>query len=186
MGRSMTIRSGGQTGVDRAALDAALAAGLPYAGWCPKEGWAEDLPSPPGLLVAYPHLKPTPLADPAQRTEWSWDFGERSGTLAISNFVDDGHLPVLNVSGTMTIPGELGNNVTNKFSGPLLGTLGSQNNFNESSYQPLPTIEGSAVGSFAANGNDKAAGVIGNFNVGNEYYKASGIFGAGRAAAPSQ
>ena len=30
----------------------------------------------------------------------------------------------------MTIPGELGNNVTNKFSGPLLGTLGSQNNFN--------------------------------------------------------
>ena len=71
MGRSMTIRSGGQTGVDRAALDAALAAGLPYAGWCPKEGWAEDLPSPPGLLVAYPHFKPTPLADPAQRTEWN-------------------------------------------------------------------------------------------------------------------
>ena len=48
--------------IDRAALDAALAAGLPYAGWCPKKGWAEDLPSPQGLLAAYPHLKPTPLA----------------------------------------------------------------------------------------------------------------------------
>jgi len=32
------IRSGGQTGVDRAALDAAIAVGLPYEGWCPKNG----------------------------------------------------------------------------------------------------------------------------------------------------
>jgi hypothetical protein len=71
MGRSVTIRSGGQTGVDRAALDAAIAAGLSYTGWCPKGGWAEDLPHPPGLLAAYPNLRPTPLADPAQRTEWN-------------------------------------------------------------------------------------------------------------------
>jgi hypothetical protein len=71
MGRSVTIRSGGQTGVDRAALDSAIAAGLPYAGWCPKGGWAEDMPHPPGLLAAYPNLQPTPLADPVQRTEWN-------------------------------------------------------------------------------------------------------------------
>ena len=43
------IVSGGQTGVDRAALDAAIAAGLPYRGWCPKGGWAEDMPAPLGL-----------------------------------------------------------------------------------------------------------------------------------------
>ncbi len=71
MGRSVTIRSGGQTGVDRAALDAAIAAGLPYAGWCPNGGWAEDMSHPPGLLAAYPQLQPTPLAAPAQRTEWN-------------------------------------------------------------------------------------------------------------------
>jgi hypothetical protein len=65
------IRSGGQTGVDRAALDAAILAGLPYEGWCPKGGWAEDLPNPPGLLASYPGLTETPDPEPAQRTEWN-------------------------------------------------------------------------------------------------------------------
>lgn len=36
------IVSGGQTGVDRAALDAALALGVPCGGWCPKGRLAED------------------------------------------------------------------------------------------------------------------------------------------------
>jgi len=34
--------SGGQTGVDRAALDAALEHGFPCGGWCPKGRLAED------------------------------------------------------------------------------------------------------------------------------------------------
>jgi len=40
----MTIRivSGGQTGVDRAALDVALDHGIPCGGWCPRERQAED------------------------------------------------------------------------------------------------------------------------------------------------
>ncbi len=67
----MDILSGGQTGVDRAALDAAIEKGLAYGGWCPKGGLAEDLPDPPGLLALYPNLRETPLADPAQRTEWN-------------------------------------------------------------------------------------------------------------------
>ncbi len=67
----MKIISGGQTGVDRAALDAAIELGIPYAGWCPKGGWAEDLPHPPGLLARYDRLSQTPLADPIQRTEWN-------------------------------------------------------------------------------------------------------------------
>jgi hypothetical protein len=63
------IRSGGQTGVDRAALDAAIAAGHAYQGWCPKGGWAEDFGAPPGLLTKYPGLRETSDADPAQRSE---------------------------------------------------------------------------------------------------------------------
>ena len=36
------IVSGGQTGADRGALDAALALGIPHGGWCPKGRIAED------------------------------------------------------------------------------------------------------------------------------------------------
>ena len=67
----LVIVTGGQSGVDRAALDVALALSIPYAGFCPRGGWAEDLPEPPGLLAHYPLLVETPLADPAQRTEWN-------------------------------------------------------------------------------------------------------------------
>ena len=38
----ITIVSGGQTGVDRGALDAALALGNPCGGWCPDGRIAED------------------------------------------------------------------------------------------------------------------------------------------------
>jgi len=68
MALQITILSGGQSGVDRAALDAAIEKGLDYRGWCPKGGWAEDLAEPPGLLARYPHLRETPGADPAERT----------------------------------------------------------------------------------------------------------------------
>ena len=37
-----TLISGGQTGVDRAALDSARKFGLDCGGYCPKERWAED------------------------------------------------------------------------------------------------------------------------------------------------
>ncbi len=38
------IVSGGQTGVDRGALDAAIACNVPHGGWCPKGRLAEDGP----------------------------------------------------------------------------------------------------------------------------------------------
>ncbi|MGH8507282.1 MAG: putative molybdenum carrier protein [Gammaproteobacteria bacterium] len=42
----MRILSGGQTGVDRAALDTALQLGIPCGGWCPRGRRAEDGPIP--------------------------------------------------------------------------------------------------------------------------------------------
>jgi hypothetical protein len=69
--RTITIVSGGQTGVDRAALDVAIEFGLPYRGWCPKVGWAEDMPNPPGVLMLYPNLREMSDSDPRQRTEWN-------------------------------------------------------------------------------------------------------------------
>ena len=55
--------SGGQTGVDRAALDAALGAGFPCGGWCPKGRKAEDGPIP----ERYP-LRETPSDAYIERT----------------------------------------------------------------------------------------------------------------------
>ncbi|MAF96422.1 MAG: molybdenum cofactor carrier [Rhodospirillaceae bacterium] len=46
------IVSGGQTGGDRAALDAALALGIPCGGWCPKGRRAEDGAIPERYPVA--------------------------------------------------------------------------------------------------------------------------------------
>jgi len=40
------IISGGQTGVDRGALDAAIELGLEHGGWCPRGRRAEDGPIP--------------------------------------------------------------------------------------------------------------------------------------------
>ena len=80
---SMKISSGGQSGVDRAALDVAIERGIDWGGWCPKGGWAEDYPQPPGLLVKYPLLKETELAHPLQRTEWN--VRDSNATLILTN-----------------------------------------------------------------------------------------------------
>jgi hypothetical protein len=57
------IVSGGQTGVDRAALDVALELGLPCGGWCPMGRRAED-----GVIPARYPLRETGSANYAERT----------------------------------------------------------------------------------------------------------------------
>jgi len=71
------ILSGGQTGVDRAALDAALARGVSVGGWCPQERRAED-----GLIPDRYPLRETPSTDYAQRT--AWNVRDSDGTLIIA------------------------------------------------------------------------------------------------------
>lgn len=72
------IVSGGQTGVDRAALDFALANGIEHAGWCPKGRRAED-----GVLDEKYNLHETPRRDYRQRTRWN--VRDSDGTLIIVN-----------------------------------------------------------------------------------------------------
>jgi len=75
--RLRKIVSGGQTGVDRAALDAALAHDVPVGGWCPKGRRAEDGPIPERYL-----LKETPSEAYEQRT--AWNVRDSDSTLIIT------------------------------------------------------------------------------------------------------
>ena len=65
------IRTGGQSGIDRAAMDYAKENEIPLCGWCPRGGWAEDYPESPGLLADYPELTETPSGGTEQRTRWN-------------------------------------------------------------------------------------------------------------------
>jgi hypothetical protein len=64
--RAITIVSGAQTGADRAALDFAIANGIPHGGWCPRGRLAED-----GPIDEQYELCETPSRRYAQRTEWN-------------------------------------------------------------------------------------------------------------------
>lgn len=71
------IVSGGQTGVDRAALDSALAHGLECGGWCPKGRLAED-----GRISSRYPLREASSAIYAQRTRLN--VRDSSATLVIT------------------------------------------------------------------------------------------------------
>lgn len=87
------IVSGGQAGVDRAALDWAIMRGLPHGGWCPKGRTAED-----GVIDSRYILQETESAGYRQRTRQNvvdsdgtliLNLGELSdGTLATQRFAE--------------------------------------------------------------------------------------------------
>ncbi len=70
------VISGGQTGVDRAALDAAMASGIACGGWCPSGRHADDGPIPD----RYP-LQETADMDHTVRTEHN--VRDSDGTLML-------------------------------------------------------------------------------------------------------
>ena len=72
------IVSGGQTGVDRAALQAAIDNHIPHGGWCPLERTAED-----GIIHEKFHLEQTPSSEYQQRT--NWNVRDSDATLILSS-----------------------------------------------------------------------------------------------------
>ncbi|HEX9808815.1 MAG TPA: putative molybdenum carrier protein [Alphaproteobacteria bacterium] len=90
--------SGGQAGVDRAALDAALAHGLACGGWCPRGRAAEDGP----IDRRYP-LRPTAGADPGERTRLN--VRDSDGTLILLDGAwDDGTRFTWNIAAALGRP----------------------------------------------------------------------------------
>lgn len=96
----MKIISGGQTGVDRAALDAAILAGLEHGGWCPNGRLAED-----GIIPEKYKLQETASSVYRQRTKQNvlesdgtliLTFGELTGgSLTTLAFAEKFHRPAL-------------------------------------------------------------------------------------------
>jgi hypothetical protein len=74
---NLTIVSGGQTGADRAALDVALALGVPCGGWCPADRRAEDRSIP----AKYPL---TPLARGGYRQRTRKNVQDSDGTVILA------------------------------------------------------------------------------------------------------
>ena len=73
----LRVVSGGQTGVDRAALDTAFALGIACGGWCPRGRKAED-----GAIDQRYPLAETPSARYSQRTRWN--VRDSDGTLILT------------------------------------------------------------------------------------------------------
>ena len=84
------VVSGGQTGVDRAALDAALEAGIGCGGWCPRGRRAED-----GIIPKRYPLKQTIGSDYYERTRRNVE--DANGTLIVApGELNGGTLATLN------------------------------------------------------------------------------------------
>jgi len=71
------VISGGQTGVDRAALDMAIRLDIPCGGWCPHGRLAED-----GIVPRVYPLVETPSSQYEERTEWN--VRDSDGTLVLT------------------------------------------------------------------------------------------------------
>ena len=85
--RSLKIVSGGQTGVDHAALDWAIANSVPHGGWCPKGRKAED-----GIIASCYNLTETPSSEYSERTQWNVRDSDGTVVFSISEAIFAGTL----------------------------------------------------------------------------------------------
>jgi hypothetical protein len=79
------IISGGQSGADRAALDWAMASGIPHGGYCPKGRIAED-----GVIDAKYLLQETGHLDYSERTELNVVHSDGTAIFSIKGVLDGG------------------------------------------------------------------------------------------------
>lgn len=102
--RGMKIVSGGQTGVDRAALDWAIRRGFEHGGWCPEGRRAEN-----GAIPAHYSLKEVPGRGYLARTRRNVQDSDatvifsrfaklRGGTLKTAEFCSEIRKPFLRLS----------------------------------------------------------------------------------------
>lgn len=85
--RSFIIVSGGQSGVDLAALDWAIEHGIKHGGWCPKGRKTED-----GPLDDLYQLVETPSKAYLQRTEWNVRDSDATVIFTLTDKLDGGSL----------------------------------------------------------------------------------------------
>jgi hypothetical protein len=100
--RPRIIISGGQTGVDRAALDWAIAASIQHGGWCPRGRLAED--GPIAQVYRLTELQSTQYADRTRKNVDDSDatlilYGRKleGGTLLTARYAERIGKPVCKV-----------------------------------------------------------------------------------------
>ncbi len=71
MSKIKTIRSSGQTGVERAALDIAKERKIQICGWCANSGLTKNYITLPEILEIYPQLQEIPDEDTSQCIVWN-------------------------------------------------------------------------------------------------------------------
>jgi hypothetical protein len=84
----MKVISGGQTGVDQAALRAAQVAGLEIGGWCPPGRMCESGRIPQDFpLVETPEERSSKASDIARSLRTEWNVRDSDGTLIVRRLV---------------------------------------------------------------------------------------------------
>ncbi len=79
------IISGGQTGVDQAALRAAMILGLDYGGWCPTNKRSEDGPIPTHFkLTPTPQERSADAPDIPRSMRTEWNIRDSQGSLVLN------------------------------------------------------------------------------------------------------
>lgn len=106
---NLKIVSGGQTGVDRAALEWALEHGFPHGGWCPKGRMAEDGIIPPQFQLTetssdkYPVRTRRNVRDSGGTVIFSQEESLTRGTLKTAKIAKEIGKPLLHLVASLGV-----------------------------------------------------------------------------------